>query len=149
MVIGIPPCTYSPQLMTMKRHQTDQNVYKRQLVEAKALLDFSLEDYEKQLREGGHFLHAHPSGAKSWNEPRVKTLLGHSKVRSVVAHLCQYGMTTGCVRRAGPCQKKHEIHELVSGDSRPACPQMRWESVARAPSGWEGERGGAVPSRHL
>ena len=80
--------------MTLNKHRMDPIIYKWKLVEAQLLFNFSLEIYEGQLREGRHFLHEHPTGARSWQEPRMKELLEHSKVRSVVAHLCQYGMTT-------------------------------------------------------
>ena len=66
--------------MTMNKHRMDPRVYKRKLAETKMLFNFSLEIYEAQLKEGRHFLHEHPTGARSWQEPRMKELLELSKV---------------------------------------------------------------------
>ena len=67
LIIGSPPCTcYSP-LMTLNKHRMDPRVYKRKLAEAKILFNFTLKIYEAQLKDGRHYLHDLPTGARCKN----------------------------------------------------------------------------------
>ena len=50
--------------------------------------------YQLQVEEGRHFLHEHPAGASSWQDPWMERLVMHPKVSSVVSHQCEYGLLT-------------------------------------------------------
>ena len=64
------------------------------LKEGRLHLYFMLKLYTEQLKNGRHFLHEHPHGASSWNDPLVQRLLQHPKVNTAVAHQCEYGLVT-------------------------------------------------------
>ena len=66
----------------------------RRMVEARVHLKFVVKLYKKQLAAGRHFLHEHPAGAKSWDEPYMVQLLENPSVKSVVSHQCEYGLTS-------------------------------------------------------
>ena len=48
--------------------------------------------YQHQVKEGRYFLHEHPYGAKSWQEPEIVAML--KKETNILAKLdhCQYGL---------------------------------------------------------
>jgi hypothetical protein len=78
---------------------------KRKRVEANILLEFAIEVYECQIRCGRHFLHEHPATASSWEVPLMKRLRSRPGVGEVVAHMCQFGMTTHSAHGAAPVLK--------------------------------------------
>eukprot|EP00969_Alexandrium_andersonii_P361952 15458681-Alexandrium_andersonii.AAC.1 len=91
LVIGCPPRTWWCQLMAMNRGRTREEERDRREAEAQVLLDFACEVYRFQLAGGRRFLPEHPTGACSWQEPRVVRLLADARVGTVVGHQCQHG----------------------------------------------------------
>ena len=68
-------------------------------------LDFRLQLYEVQWREGRYFLHGHPQNASSWQESGGKRLLARAGVQRVVGDQCVYGLKTKDGERPGPARK--------------------------------------------
>ena len=66
----------------------------RRMAEGRRHRSFVIGLYRIQLDHGRHFLHEHPQGALSWQEPMMKELLEHSRVRTVVSDQCEYGLVT-------------------------------------------------------
>ncbi len=56
-------------------------------------LNFVCSLYEEQIRAGRFFLHEHPAGATSWEEPSVRRIKKLPDVRVSRVDACQYGMT--------------------------------------------------------
>lgn len=65
-----------------------------------------------QLKAGRFFLHEHPAGAKSRQEPCITAISNRNDVHTVVGHQCQYGLTT----------------PGLDGHPTPALKQTRWMS---------------------
>jgi hypothetical protein len=63
------------------------------LAKARMHLNFVCSLYEEQIRGGRFFIHEHPAGATSWEEPAVKRILKLPEVRVSRVDACQYGMT--------------------------------------------------------
>ena len=97
-VIGMPPCTAFCRLMQINYARWTAERIAQTLHEAKTRLHCMIEIYFMQLDARRHFLHEHPRPATSWDDPRVRELLRHPRVRTTVDHQCQYGLmaaTTG------------------------------------------------------
>ena len=74
---------------------------KRRLVEREVILRFAVEIYVKQLAAGRHFLHEHPRGASSWEEPFIW-------VDRVVGDHCRYGLRIG--------NRNHRLRQSGNGE---------------------------------
>jgi len=116
MVVGSPPCTDWCALNLNCNHpKMRPEERERRITVAKVHLRFCAEIYRMQLRGGRHFLHEHPSTAKSWQEPEIMRLRNDPKVSEVIGHMCELGMAM-----KGP-----------DGVSRPVRKSTRWLSSAR------------------
>ena len=62
--------------------------------EAVGDLNFCLQLYKIQMREGRYFLHEHPLSATSWQLPSVKAMLSKHGIISTYVNMCAYGMTS-------------------------------------------------------
>ena len=94
-IIGSPPCTdWSSWNIGINHRKMDPMEVERRMVEARVHLKFVVKLYKKQLAAGRHFLHEHPAGAKSWEEPYMVQLLENPSVKTVVSHQCEYGLTS-------------------------------------------------------
>eukprot|EP00969_Alexandrium_andersonii_P033372 1457134-Alexandrium_andersonii.AAC.1 len=77
--------------MAMNRGRVREEERDRRGAEARVLLEFACEAYRFQLAGGRHFLHEHPSGAPSWQEPSVMRLLAEACVGIAAGHQCRHG----------------------------------------------------------
>ncbi len=91
MIIGSPPCTMFSVLQHMHKRTTERD---EKLAEAKRHLDFMLEVYEHQRRQGLWFLHEHPHSASSWKLKGIWEMSLKPGVEITVADLCMYGLKT-------------------------------------------------------
>ena len=57
-------------------------------------LEFCLELYRTQLRNGLYFLHEHPAYARSWQNEEVQRIMSRRGVRTVVGDVCACGLAT-------------------------------------------------------
>eukprot|EP00973_Karenia_brevis_P078885 10948026-Karenia_brevis.AAC.1 len=103
LLIGSPPCTYFSQLMRINWARMDPETAWQRWNEAVNHLNFCLQLYRLQMKEGRYFLHEHPLTATSWQLPTLKEILGKHGVISTYINMCAYGMTSsdehgiGCV----------------------------------------------------
>ena len=58
-------------------------------------LEFCMELYQEQHRNGVYFLHEHPFNASSWENEEVKKVMNLNGVVNVKSHMCAFGMTEG------------------------------------------------------
>ena len=68
-------------------------------------LEFCAEQYEAQMARGGHFLHEHPSTARSWKRPCMQRLASRDDVYLVKADPCRYGLMSKYEWGEGPSRK--------------------------------------------
>ena len=64
------------------------------MLEARKHLRFVISLYREQETEGRYWLHEHPQGAASWQEPAMVELLAFGHAYVVNANMCQFGMTS-------------------------------------------------------
>ena len=53
-------------------------------------LEFALEFYRIQMRNGLYFLHEHPAYATSWSHAGMRELINHDDVYEVVGDMCHF-----------------------------------------------------------
>jgi hypothetical protein len=95
LVVGSPPCTMFSRLqLNLNASKMGKVQWERRRREAEVLLIFAVAVYALQVRAGRHFLHEHPETATSWRHPAIVKLRAKPGVDAVVAHMCQFGMTT-------------------------------------------------------
>ena len=58
-------------------------------------LEFCMELYQEQHRNGFYFPHEHPFNASSWANEEVKKVMNLNGVVKVKSHMCVFGMTEG------------------------------------------------------
>jgi len=93
VVVGSPKCTdYSSLTVNLQHPKMTEVELRRRLVEREVMLRFAVEIYCLQLAGGRHFLHEHPRGALSWEEPFMRDLLRDPRVGTVVADQCRFGL---------------------------------------------------------
>ena len=71
VIIGFPPCTMCSNLQELNRYMhTNEpersSKFESELKNARRHIEFCIQLYRHQLRQGRHFLHEHPWGARSW-----------------------------------------------------------------------------------
>ena len=169
MVLGSPPCTWWSALMSLNIPKMDKGEAARREAEAGPPLHFACEIYQYQLDNGGHFLHEHPAGARSWSEDRVQRLLADPRVGSIIGHQCRYGQramaddgTMMPVRKATrwlssapevlsrlgrKCLGGHRHQALVSGRAAQAavCPPQLCRAILRGTEAQRRREGHVLP----
>ena len=75
-------------------------------------LEFCMLLCRHQLREGLHFLHEHPWGARSWRLKSVADLMSDGRVFTVEGHMCRFGMDTHVRERDVPMGVDEEANGL-------------------------------------
>ena len=94
-VIGSPPCTaFSQWNIGLNKDKMDPVERLQRLQEGKRHLSFSCAMYRRQINSGNYFLHEHPAGASSWNEPDMVKLRSLPGVYCVTADQCAFGLQT-------------------------------------------------------
>ena len=73
---------------------------------ARRHLEFSVKLYKMQLDAGRYFLHEHPQGASSWQEPCIKEVMKRHGVTRVVGDQCMYGLKSKEKGHEGPARKR-------------------------------------------
>ena len=62
--------------------------------QAKRYVKFCFDLYNYQISEGRYFVHEHPWLVTRWTMECIAALEARSDVRKVLAHMCQFGMTS-------------------------------------------------------
>ena len=69
----------------------DENAFERRFEVAKKHVNFCLQLYNIQLKEGRHFVHEHPNCATSWLMLEVMALADTTGVMTTTCDMCAYG----------------------------------------------------------
>ena len=75
-----------------KENQVPASVRSKRLQEGKKHLRTSVRAYRAQMDAGRYFLHEHPKGARSWEEPEVEELRKDPRVYEVTGPMCRWKM---------------------------------------------------------
>ncbi len=92
VLIGSPMCTAFCRLQSINFARMHPDRVRVILTRARMHLNFVCSLYEEQVREGRHFIHGHPAGATSWEEPAVRRVMKLPGVHVSRVDACQYGM---------------------------------------------------------
>ena len=99
LIVGSPMCTMFSSLQMLSGWDSNKH---RRWMEAKKHIEFMIDVYLEQLKNGRWFLHGHPSRATSWSLDKMKRLVNEPGVQTSVADQCMYGLVTwGKDRRNG------------------------------------------------
>ena len=91
LLVVSPMCAAFSQLQTLNwGRMTEEQI---QEVKAYGLkhLEFCMQLCKIQAKNGLYFLHEHPAGARSWQEPCVQEVMGIKGVQKVVGNMCAFG----------------------------------------------------------
>jgi hypothetical protein len=105
VLIGSPMCTAFCRLQSINFSKMHPDRVRAILAKARMHLNFVCSLYEEQIRGGRFFIHEHPAGATSWEEPAVKRILKLPEVRVSRVDACQYGMTGVSEGKEHPVKK--------------------------------------------
>lgn len=106
LLIGSPMCTAFSQMNNANYPRMDPIEVEKRKQYGRKHFEFCSKLYDMQWNEGRYFLHEHPAGASSWNEPCMVKLLQKHGVTRVNGDQCQYGLTTTTPKGiTGPARK--------------------------------------------
>ena len=81
-------------IQNLNKSKGDPAKWELRMLEARRHLKFVICLYREQEAEGRYWLHEHPQGAASWQEPAMVELLAYGHSYVVNSNMCQFGMTT-------------------------------------------------------
>ncbi len=142
LLIGSPECRMFSTLQRLTNKSWSEG-REQELMEATQHVDFVIQLYREQVREGRWFLHEHPASASSWDLTAMRKLAEEEGVTVNVADQCMYGLRTQGKPGEGKvparkrtkfmtnsyeiakqlqkrCDGRHEHQALVSGRAREA-----------------------------
>ena len=93
ILIGGPPCTDFSVMQRMNWAKMSPGEKRKRHLEARVHLEFCTKLYAIQHEAGRLFLHEHPHGATSWQEPSMMNLKNMKDILHVVADQCEFGLT--------------------------------------------------------
>ena len=102
LLIGSPMCTAFSTWQRINNKIRDPYVVEMEKRRAVMHLQFCVELYREQLRNGRYFVHEHPAHATSWQEECMQKLLGEHGVETATCDQCMYG----CATASGDPMKK-------------------------------------------
>ena len=105
VLIGSPMCTAFCRLQSINFAKMHPDRVRAILAKSRMHLNFVCSLYEEQIRGGRFFIHEHPAGATSWEEPAVKRIMKLPEVRVSRVDACQYGMTGTSEGKDHPVKK--------------------------------------------
>ena len=77
-------------------------------------IEFAIELYKTQSKNGLYFVHEHPAYATSWGLESMQQLLERDDVYKVVGDMCKFDMTQKDNKGEGFI-RKHGIHDELLG----------------------------------
>ncbi len=92
LLIGSPMCSAFSNLQHLNLGRMTSQEIEKVKEYGRKHLDFAVKLYNLQLEMGLYFLHEHPEGASSWQEPEIKKLMKQPGVTRVVSDMCVFGM---------------------------------------------------------
>jgi len=137
LLTGSPPCDPFSQLLRISEARADPEKRRKARELGVRHLRTAVRFYRKQHNEGRYFLHEHPSGASSWEDPEVQALQQMHGVFTVKGPMCRWGM---------------EFH-IPGRENSVVFKETKWvtnsRQIAKALDWWCGNKEGGVPHRHL
>lgn len=136
LLILCPPCTDEGGWFNLNCHKWDQLEYLRRVRQSRSFIRFCLELFKIQTSLGGRALFEHPTGARTWHYPEMKSLCRRFPV--VKCHMCCFGLqlpnSDRFIRKStkllvshedmkvlgrtcpGASDPKHAHHDVVAGN---------------------------------
>ena len=90
LLILCPPCTDEGGWFNLNSTKWDHFEYLRRIRRSRSFIRFCIELFKLQTGLGGRALFEHPTGARTWHYPEMKTLCRRFPV--VKCHMCCYGL---------------------------------------------------------
>ena len=106
LLVGSPMCTAFSSRQRINDKIRDPAVVAAEKKGAVVHLEFCVELYKEQMRQGRYFIQ-HPAYATSWQEASIENLLKERGVERATCDQCQYGSTA----ERGPGQETHDLHD--------------------------------------
>ena len=105
---GSPPCGPFSTLQNLVdvANNVDPADRAKRLAEGKKHLRTAVRAYWTQMEAGRYFLHEHPKGARSWEEPQVQELQADPRVFTVTGPMCRWRMTSEDAQGKGLVKKE-------------------------------------------
>ena len=105
-LIGSPMCGPFSTMNNINYARVSEEEKNQRIADGREHLEFCIQLYELQWREGRYFLHEHPDSASSWKDACVTNMLKRQGVVRGIGDQCQYGLKShdGC--REGPARKR-------------------------------------------
>ena len=92
LLIGSPMCTAWCAWQRISNLKRDPEVVRKELVRARAHLEFCMKLHAEKHCAGRYFLHDHQAQAASWQEAKVIELLQIEGIYRTAVDQCEYGM---------------------------------------------------------
>ena len=126
LLVGSPMCTMFCLLQNLSQWTEEKQ---RRWTEAVAHMEFTMEMYLEQIKDGNWFLHEHPASASSWTLEKVREVMNKAGVEVTIADQCMYGlMTWGKSGKCGKGKEEDEIHDQLPRDQGGAGGEVRWRT---------------------
>ena len=106
LLMGSPMCGPFSSMNNINYSRMSTAEKEQRLAYGRKHLEFCMQLYELQWREGRYFVHEHPEAASSWNEQCVRQMMNRQGVIQVTGDQCRYGLTSWDGQRRGPARKR-------------------------------------------
>ena len=90
LLILCPPCTDEGGWFHLNSTRWDRLKYLQRVAQSRSHIRFCLKLFRQQVARGGRALFEHPTGAKTWHYPEMKTVC--RRFHTTKLHMCQYGL---------------------------------------------------------
>ena len=123
LLILSPPCTDEGGWFHLNSSRWDRLKYLQRVAQSRSHIRFCLKLFRQQVARGKRALFEHPTGAKTWHYPEMKTLC--RRFHTAKVHMCQYGLklpsTGSFLRKSTRLLLSHEdmtvLEKLCPGES--------------------------------
>ena len=127
LLILSPPCTDEGGWFHLNSSRWDRLKYLQRVAQSRSHIRFCLKLFRQQVSRGKRALFEHPTGAKTWHYPEMKTLC--RRFHTAKVHMCQYGLklpsTGSFLRKSTRLLLSHEdmtvLEKLCPGESPNHC----------------------------
>ena len=107
LLTGSPPCDPFSQLLKISAHRRDPETVDQQRKIGGHNLHTAINFCRHQYDNNRYFLHEHPEGADSWDDPHMIGLQSMQGVFTVVGPMCHWGtQVIGKTGRVGTPRKR-------------------------------------------
>ena len=91
-IVVSPMCSAFSALQSLNFSKMDPTKVREVIDKGMRHLNFAMKLCEVQWSQGGYFVFEHPWGARSWDTPSVRKVMGLAGVKVVRTDMCQYKM---------------------------------------------------------